>query len=303
MSTDLKKIAFYIMNSKGSYVLQEFIKKFGSEKIEYIVSSNDNNLKEDAFKEIKDISLKNNIQFFQRSELELNKEKDFIGYKFAIGWRWIISNHEKLIIFHDSLLPKYRGFSPLVNSLINGETLCGVTALHASEKYDEGCIIDQKSLEIKYPIKIKDLISKIQPLYFDLLSSIYEKVENNQAIESTNQKHSDATYSLWLDGLDYFIDWKWSAKKIQRFIDAVGYPFDGAKTLLDDSVITINDSIIVEDVCIENRHRHIGKVIFMNDGPVVICSSGLIKLLNFTDSTGNKINIRFRSRFKNYDSI
>ena len=49
-------------------------------------------------------------------------------------------------------MPKYRGFAPLVNSLVNGEKIIGVTALFASEEYDNGDIIMQSSVDITYPI-------------------------------------------------------------------------------------------------------------------------------------------------------
>mgnify|MGYP000430464702 CR=1 FL=1 len=120
-----KKIAFYLMNEKGFYTLKKFIKKFSSKNIDYIVSSTDKNIKKDYFDEIKELCLKYKISFFDKSNDYLQKEKLFSGYKFAIGWRWIIKDDSNLIVFHDSLLPKYRGFAPLVNSLVSNENRGG----------------------------------------------------------------------------------------------------------------------------------------------------------------------------------
>ena len=120
-----KKIAFYLMNEKGFYTLNKFIKKFTSSNIDYIVSSIDKNMKKDYFKEIKQLCKKYKITFFDRNSDYFKKEKKFAGYKFAIGWRWIIQNSTNLIVFHDSLLPKYRGFAPLVNSLVSNENRGG----------------------------------------------------------------------------------------------------------------------------------------------------------------------------------
>ena len=120
-----KKIAFYLMNEKGFYSLKKFIKKFSSKNIDYIVSSTDKNIKKDYFDEIKELCLKYKISFFDKSNDYLQKEKLFSGYKFAIGWRWIIKDDSNLIVFHDSLLPKYRGFAPLVNSLVSNENRGG----------------------------------------------------------------------------------------------------------------------------------------------------------------------------------
>lgn len=117
----MNKIAFYIMNSKGLYVLKNFIDKFGSSSVEYVVSSEDKNIQKDFFNEIKELATKEKIKFFNRFENVAQTEKEFSGYKFAIGWRWMIKDERNLIVFHDSLLPKYRGFAPLVNYLVSNE--------------------------------------------------------------------------------------------------------------------------------------------------------------------------------------
>lgn len=295
----MKKISLYIMNSKGYFVLKSFIEKFGSDSISYVVSSEDKNIKKDFFDEIKELSIKEKIKFFNRFDDISAIEKSFNGHKFVIGWRWIIKDERNLIVFHDSLLPKYRGFSPLVNCLINNENKVGVTALFASNEYDKGDIINQKSLEISYPIKISEIINDIEPLYFELVDEIFTQIQNNKKLNAIKQDENKATYSLWLDKKDYFIDWSWNSKKIKRFVDAVGYPYNNAKAYLNGQIVKIVDIEIVEDVTIEHRQRHIGKVIFIKEGiPVVVCNDGLISLKDIRDANDNKIIINFRSRFE-----
>jgi len=294
----VNKIAFYIMNSKGFYVLKNFIEKFGGASIAYVVSSEDKNIQKDFFDEIKEVATKEKIKFFSRFENVVQIEKKFNGYKFAIGWRWLIKDERSLIIFHDSLLPKYRGFAPLVNYLVNNENRGGVTALYATHEYDKGDIIAQKSFEINYPIKISEVIQKIEPLYFELLDEIFTQIQSGKQLNATKQNESKASYSLWLDSEDYFIDWSWSAEKIKRFVDAVGYPYDNAKAYLNDEVIKFIDVEIVENIVVEHRERHIGKVIFIKDGvPIVVCSDGIIGLRDIRDENDNEIFINFRSRF------
>lgn len=295
----MRKIAFYIMNSKGYHVLQNFIDKFGSSSIEYIKCSEDKNIQKDFFKEIKELAKKENIKFFNRLEGITTIEQEFSGFKFAIGWRWLIKDEKNLIVFHDSLLPKFRGFAPLVNCLLNNERIGGVTALYANNEYDRGDIIAQKSFEITYPMKISEAIARAEPIYFELVDEIFTKIQKSEKIKTSQQDDSKATYSLWLDSEDYFIDWSWSAKKIKRFVDAVGYPYDNAKAYLNDKIVTLMDVEIVEDVVIEHRTRHIGKVIFIKKNvPVIVCVNGLIKLTDIRDNDKNKISITFRSRFK-----
>jgi methionyl-tRNA formyltransferase len=295
----MNKIAFYIMNSKGYYVLEKFINKFGRDYVDYIVCSEDKNIKKDFFEDIKILAQKEKIKFFNRFENYSAIENSFFGYKFAIGWRWLIKNEDNLIVFHDSLLPKYRGFAPLVNCLVNNEKICGVTALTASDKYDSGNIITQRSFEINYPIKINEVINKIEPFYFELLEEIFISIKNNKELKIIKQDEKEATYSLWLDSDDYLIDWSWSATKIKRFVDAVGYPYDNAKAYLNGKSVRFIDIELIEDVNIEHRERHIGKVIFIREGIIiVVCTTGLIGLKDVRDNEGNKIVVNFRSRFK-----
>lgn len=175
----------------------------------------------------------------------------------------------------------------------------GVTALFASSEYDKGDIIAQKSFEINYPIKIENAINQIEPLYSELVNDIFSKINDKKLIESKVQDESKATYSLWLDSEDYFIDWSWSAEKIKRFVDAVGYPYDNAKAYLNGQTIKFVDIEIVENVFVENRERHIGKVIFIKDGlPIIVCRDGLISLVDIRDVEDNSMFIDFRSRFR-----
>lgn len=295
----MKKIAFYIMNAKGFYAFKSFIDKFGNKSVAYVVSGEDKNIQKDFFDEIKELANKENIKFFNRFENIELIEKRFSGYKFAIGWRWLIKDYRNLIVFHDSLLPKYRGFAPLVNCLVNNENQGGVTALFANSEYDKGDMIAQKSFEIGYPLKINQAIEKVEPLYFELVDEIYSKIQNDDELKAVKQDESKATYSLWLDTEDYFIDWSWSAVKIKRFVDAVGYPYDNAKAYLNDEIVKFLDVEVAEDVAVEHRERHIGKVIFKKDGkPVIVCSDGLIVLKDIRDKEGNEIVINFRNRFR-----
>ena len=131
-----------------------------------------------------------------------------------------------------------------------------------------------------------------------MVDEIYTRVLAGEALTGYKQVENQATYSLWLDHEDYFIDWAWSADKIKRFVDAVGYPYDCAKARLNDEVIYFKEVDVLDDVVVEHRERHIGKVIFIEQGaPVVVCTQGLLVLKEITDANGKMAQINFRSRF------
>lgn len=287
---------FYLMNKKGLLVLQSVFKKFSNKNIAFVVSSKDKNLLNDFYEEIKCFCFNNNIIFFDKSE-NIDVWADYV---FAIGWRWLIKEKPemKIIVLHDSLLPKYRGFSPIVTALINGEEEVGVTALTADAEYDKGDIIVQKSMRITYPIKIKNVIDDICNLYENIVLCIMENLIFSKDIINIKQKNEEATYSLWRDEDDYFIDWNKSSFFIKRFIDVVGDPYLGALSYVGKKKIRILDAEVVNDLKIENRD--IGKVIHLLDGcPCVVCGEGIIKINDMIDDETREQFVlpRFRVRF------
>lgn len=290
----MSKIVFYLMNEKGYYVLNNFIVKFGTKNIEYVVLSRDKNVENDFHDELLSLCNEHCVKYFHRQD----SLPAFAGYKFAIGWRWIISDVNNLIVLHDAILPKYRGFAPLVNMLINKESEIGVTALFASNEYDKGDIIKQERLSITYPLKIQEAIQVISPLYSKLVNSISEMIFEDIRVVGLPQDEGVATYSLWRDEYDYLINWNNDSESIRRMIDAVGFPYGGARTYLNNKMIIIDKAEEYMDVKVENRD--IGKVIFVIDGyPIVVCRNGLLKIIEARYLDGESIIPfkKFRSRF------
>ncbi|MCY7421205.1 MAG: hypothetical protein LH478_05610 [Chitinophagaceae bacterium] len=283
------------MTKKGYEVLNFLVNNGFTNHIAAVISSNDRNVVKDYYDEIKVLCTKAGIKFANRTENIGNINCEL---SVAISWRWLINENE-LIVFHDSILPKYRGFSPLVNMLINGEQNIGVTALFANEEYDKGDIISQSVQKIKYPITIEKAIEQITKNYIELASHIFQAVSKNEKIVGKKQLDENASYSLWRDEKDYFIDWTGDSAGIKRFVDAVGFPFKGASTTCDGKSIKILSVIEQHDVTIENRLP--GKVIFLKQGkPVVVCGSGLILIGEMRLAESNELFQikKFRTRFQ-----
>lgn len=288
-------IVLYLATEKGYNVLKCLVSNDKLNLVECVVVGTDINVYKDFSEEITNICVKCNIKYFIN-----NLPKNFKSeYSLAISWRRLINQEKsKLIVLHDSLLPNYRGFAPLVNQLINGENKIGVTALFATDNYDQGDIILQSSISIEYPIKINEAIKLISSCYEDLVLNIFEILYNNKSFITFKQDDSKATYSLWRDDQDYRIKWDQSAEEIKRFIDAVGFPYKGANSLLNGRLVKISDAKVVEDVKIINRD--IGKIIFLKDNyPVIVCGKGLLLLKDIKDDSGNNLLPlnKFRLRF------
>lgn len=292
----MKKFGFYLLGKKGYQCLARFIEKYDKEAVAFVVLSRDKGVKNDYFDEIAEFCGQNGLDLYDRSE-RISAECDV---SFAIGWRWMIRDNGTLIVFHDSLLPKYRGFSPLVNMLISGEKKIGVTALFASQDYDSGDIIEQEAVEIKYPIKISEAIDTVSNLYEIVLLKIAECIYSGTQLRAISQDASITTFSLWRDESDYEINWDRDAEGVKRLVDAVGYPYAGAKTKLHGEWVRVLDVELIKDVEVESREEHLGKVIFMDErGPTVVCGRGLVKLITVCGADGRTFirNISFRTRF------
>jgi methionyl-tRNA formyltransferase len=253
------------------------------------VIGTDSNVQEDFFNEIESLCKEHRLDFCSRDDKLKIVNAAANSTAIAAGWSWLIEyEFIQLIVFHDSILPKYRGFNPLVTALLNQDSKIGVTAIIANKKFDCGDIIDCKSIELDYPITIEDTINKICELYFDIQQSILNKLISSKLLVGSPQDETLASYSVWRDEEDYRIDWKKSAKFIAHFIKCVSFPYKGASTVCDGKLLCIVEAEVMPDVLIENRG--VGKVIFLlEDKPVVICGDGLLRITAAVDDDGKSV--------------
>lgn len=292
----MDRVGFYLLGEKGLAVLQSFVEQFGPNVISFVRYGTDAAVIDDCSRSIVALCSQHGI-----SSVHFRDERvdSMCELRFAIGWRWIINNPDNLVVIHDSLLPKYRGFAPLVNMLIAGESQIGASAIIASSKYDEGDILAQSSIDVKYPVKIQEAIEKIAQLYSGLCSEVYRNYKKRKQLIGTKQDHASATYSLWRDNDDYYIDWSEPADLIVRAVDALGFPYFGARIRTKEEVYILEQAQVERDVFVERRRQHVGKIIFIDRGcPVVVCGTGLVRMVRILDLDGQPItSFNFRTRF------
>lgn len=254
--------------------MEAIIHNFPSAEFQVVIGE-DSAVQKDFAQEIFDLCRTNKVPSNFRKDFGGRFETDYV---IAVSWRWIIDfPQHKLIVLHDSLLPRYRGFAPLPNALINGEKTIGVTALFGAKDYDRGAIISQQATHIEYPICIKEAIEIVSDIYSQLVCEVFSALQTGEQLASRSQNEDEATYSPWRDSLDYIIDWTISAREIRRFVDALGSPYSGAITFSDGDEIVVVRASEVTDVSCELRHP--GKVLFLDNGmPIVVCGSGLLRV-------------------------
>lgn len=97
------------------------------------------------------------------------------------------------INIHYSLLPKYRGASPLQSTLLNGDTKTGVSIQQMAYKLDSGPIIASKEIDIDLNETKENLKNKLIDLGVNLLSEIIPNIIDKN-IQPKIQEESDATF-------------------------------------------------------------------------------------------------------------
>lgn len=296
----MNKIILFLLGLKGFQVARACLSPVFLSSIETVVIGKDANVEDDYSQEIQQLCLEKKVKWVFKDDLKLENDHIQNVTAIAAGWRWLINDSFKqVIVFHDSLLPKYRGFNPLVTALLARDKHIGVTAIIANKEFDQGDIISSKAITVDYPITIYKAIRQIADLYYDLTNDVIPYLLNDYEFKLTDQNEDSATYSVWRDDDDYQIDWNLSSDDIAHFVRCVGSPYKGASTKLDGSLIRVLEANTYPDVIITNRHP--GKVLFIkNEKPIIICGSGLLKIEKAQYENGsNALPFqRFRVRLK-----
>lgn len=253
----------------GGYIGYQFLFKFsGIQDISYVMSYDSDRI---SFDKVQFFCRKMRIPCYYKADSDL-PSADII---FAVGWQYFLTDDlHKTVVLHDSYLPKKRGWCPTPTSLIRGDRYLGVTAFMPTKNMDDGPIFKREKIRITYPITSFEAYEKIVDRYIVIASKIL-----SGKIKRLKLQKGEPTYSIWRDEQDYIIDWNRSAREINRKIDALSFPFDGAVTYSDGFEYRIIDAEEVPDV--EFAERHPGKVFYLTHEdkcPVVICGEGLLKI-------------------------
>lgn len=213
---------------------------------------------------------------------------------FSVSWRYIIPpevyQRARLgaFVFHDSLLPVYRGFAPTVWAIINGEDHGGVTLFEMVEDFDAGDIVGQAAVPIGPDDTIEIVLERVTETYLHLLEQYLPLLLTGSA-PRIPQDESRATYTCKLLPEDFQIDWHASTDIIYNLIRAVTAPYAGAYTTLNGQTLRIWAASKVPDT-----RPYVGRVpgrvieIRPGAGTVVLTADGAL-LITHAQLEGSKI--------------
>jgi methionyl-tRNA formyltransferase len=192
-----------------------------------------------VFEEMNKFCTQNNIPIFiainraDSEKLIMELQPDIC---FVVGWYWLINDQtlssvpKGFLGIHNSLLPKYRGTSPMIWSIMNGDEHVGSSMFTLSDKMDEGDIWFQLKIALNDDDDVGSILSKIEKGAVDKLRSHYLSILSGE-LSAQKQEAQGATYCSPRIPDDGKINWDQPARQVFNFIRAQSKPYPGAYTI------------------------------------------------------------------------
>ena len=169
---------------------------------------------------------------------------------------------------HPSLLPKYRGPSPIQAALLNGDRETGITIIKMEKRMDAGNILYQETVTIDEEDDSLSLSQKLSVKASQILPRFIEEIEKEGLKEGVIQDENLATYTKPIRKEMAKIDWTRRSTEIVNLIRAyAGWPV--AYTYLDGKVLKIHKARVYDLIPREEPGR-----IMMLNREGIVCSSG-----------------------------
>jgi methionyl-tRNA formyltransferase len=182
---------------------------------------------------------------------------------------------------HASLLPRWRGASPIQHAILAGDRETGVTTMYLNERLDAGDIVLQRADPIRPDDTAATLHDRLAPLGAGLLVETVELIATGRA-PRTPQDEKHVTHARKLTKDDGRVDWTKPAVEIERQIRAFN-PWPGAHTFWGDTVLKLWRADVVPHAA--------GRPGEILPGFVVAAGTGGLRLLEVQPANGKRLPI------------
>jgi methionyl-tRNA formyltransferase len=180
---------------------------------------------------------------------------------------------------HTSLLPKFRGASPVEGAILAGEPESGITIMRVTERMDAGPILLQRKISLAPDETQGSLKAKLAELGAAALLEALTLLRRGELTE-TGQDENLATYTSPIAKEHAVIDWEADAGRIERMVRAYD-PWPVARTKLSQDELLVWRARLASD-----REENAGPVtapagtlIRLKPGPIVKCGEGQLELI------------------------
>ncbi len=184
------------------------------------------------------------------------------------------------INLHASLLPKYRGASPIQQSILNEDSFSGVTAMMMEEGLDSGDILGLEYVRITPTMHVAQLFDKLSQVASQLT---IDTITNYERIMPKKQNLSQVSHCGKIvkdDGLVQFINAKDLYQKFKAYKFWPG--------IFLESQLKIKECELIEDISTNN----IGEILEIGkDFIVVSCKKGTLKITKIQPASKKSMNV------------
>lgn len=220
-----------------------------------------------TFSPVKEFALSQGLPVQQPSRLKIDESKSLfashdvdvavvVAYGRILPNEFLTAPRRGCINVHFSLLPAYRGASPVNWAIVNGEVETGVTTMFIEPSLDTGPILLQHATPIGASETAPELMARLSETGAELLSQTLTRLDDLKPIE---QDHDQATFAPILKKEDGVIDWTMTATEIEHRVRGL-QPWPNAYTSFHSRGLTIwraevvtADSTIAPGTIIEAR--------------------------------------------------
>lgn len=243
--------------------------------------------------DVKVEALKHNLRIFQPTSLKNGKGVEIleeirpdlvvvVAYGKILPHDFLAYPKYGCINIHASILPKYRGASPIHFAVLNGDEETGVTAMQMDDGLDTGDILHIK----KCPIGINDTTERMYeimaPLGAETLMETIDMLEKGQ-LNPVKQDDSLSSKVGLLTRDMSAVDWSKSAFEIHNKIRGL-YSWPGASTTLNGKTLKIHSAVLSD----KTANNKVGEVVDSNGRLVVACGDGKCIELKTVQLEGKK---------------
>lgn len=243
--------------------------------------------------ETKILALKHNIKVLQYEKIRVEGVEDlkslgadiFVTASFGQILSQEIIDIPKygIINVHGSLLPKYRGASPIQTAILNGDKTTGVTIMKTDAGVDTGDILLQKEFEIDEEDNTETLMNKCANIGAELLLEALALVESGNA-KFVKQDENLATKTKMLKKENAVINFCDSAENIKNKIRAYSpdmpcsFDYNGNQFKVYKA----------QSVSLDTEQKKCGEVVFADSkkGLVIACKDSFLQILEIKPTNG-----------------
>lgn len=146
---------------------------------------------------------------------------------------------------HPSLLPRYRGPSPIQTAILMGETETGVTIMRLDSGTDTGDILLSRAVSIEAEDTTESLSKRLADAGAELIVEALELIEAGEAV-FVPQDNDLANHTKMFEKDDARIHWHMRAQDIHNMVRAF-QPWPVAYTLLDGEILRIHKTRVTDN--------------------------------------------------------